>query len=82
MQDADRIRRDSVANEVPKTEPEPLEISSTVIADPEVTKIEMAKPVLVSEEADNQNGIEQNVKDDFGIRAEALYDYQAGNVTN
>jgi hypothetical protein len=35
--------------------------------------------VLISKETDSQ--IEQNnIENDFGIRAEALYDYQAGIV--
>lgn len=76
LQDADRIRRDSVINEeIPKTKPE----STVIVAEPEEDKIEIAKPVLVTEEPDNQNG-HINVEDDFGIRAEALYDYQAGNL--
>lgn len=76
VKDADRVRRDSIINkEVLKVELEP------VIATADLTqeaKIEVAKPGLVSEVADNQK--KQNyVESDFGIRAEALYDYQAGS---
>lgn len=39
----------------------------------------MATPVLITEELDNQS-VQNNVDDDFGIRAEALYDYQAGSL--
>lgn len=75
-QDADRIRRDSIiSEEIPK-----IKLESTVIkAEIEEAKIEIATPVLVTEEPDNQNG-QNNVEDDFGIRAEALYDYQAGTL--
>lgn len=73
LQDADRIRRDSVIKEeVPKIVPEP------VIVEPKQDEaiIEIAKLGLVTEEPENQN--EQNNVGDYGIRAEALYDYQAG----
>lgn len=45
----------------------------------EESKIEIAKPGLITEEDDNKNE-QQNVETDLGIRAEALYDYQAGNL--
>lgn len=64
-----------VNEEIPKTKL----LESTVIAEPEEDKIEIAKPASVTEEPDNQNG-HINIEDDFGIRAEALYDYQAGNL--
>lgn len=77
FKDADRIRRDSVINEeVPKTEPVPTHstIVKTVL---EETKIEIAKPGIVTdEEIIKQN----NIENDLGMRAEALYDYQAGNI--
>jgi len=58
-----------------KSKPEP----TIVKVEPEEAKIEIAKPVLVTEEIDNENK-QDNVRDDFGIRAEALYDYQAGSL--
>lgn len=66
------MRRDSVINEeVSKIEPVPI-----VKAALEETKIEIAKPGIVTEETNKQNIIEN----DLGMRAEALYDYQAGNT--
>lgn len=78
LQDAYRIRRDSVIKEeIPKVIPEPVVYKP----DPEEAKIEIAKPGLVTEEPKNPN--KDNIDlGDFGIRAEALYDYQAGSVTN
>lgn len=60
-----------INEEVPKIKPE----TTVVKVEVEEVKIEIAKPVLVTEEADNEN--EPN---DVGIRAEALYDYQAGSL--
>ncbi|XP_025406171.1 drebrin-like protein [Sipha flava] len=85
-EDADRIRRDSIINDeiskveivptISKTEPE----TTIVKAEIEKSKIEIAQPVLISKETDSQ--IEQNnIENDFGIRAEALYDYQAADDT-
>jgi len=77
-EDADRIRRDSVINdEISKIEPEPAIVKTALI---EESKIEIAKPGLITEEDDNQNE-QQNVETDLGIRAEALYDYQAADDT-
>lgn len=77
VKDADRVRRDSIINkEVPKVELEP-DFATVDLA--QEAKIEVAKPGLVSEVADNQNK-QTYVKNDFGIRAEALYDYQAGSL--
>lgn len=82
IKDADRIRRDSVIEEKkPKIEPELIKTEPEIIKiEPiEEIKTEVVKPGLVTEESDKL--IEQNnVEDDFGIRAEALYDYQAGNL--
>lgn len=65
-----------INEEVPKIKSE----TTVVKAEPsEEAKIEIAKPVLITEETDNENG-QNNVGDDFGIRAEALYDYQAGSL--
>jgi len=60
-----------INEEVPKIKPE----TTVVKAEVKEAKFEIAKPVLVTEEADNEN--EQN---NVGIRAEALYDYQAGSL--
>lgn len=60
-----------INEEVPKIKPETTIVKTEV----EEVKIEIAKPVLVTEEVDNEN--EQN---NVGIRAEALYDYQAGSL--
>lgn len=73
-QDADRIRRDSVIKEeVPKILPE----SVIAIPEPDKVKIEIAKPGLVTEELEIPKD-QNNDLVDYGIRAEALYDYQAG----
>jgi len=74
------MRRDSIINEeIPKTEPKPI-VAEAEPEKPENVKIESAKPELVAEEIEieNQNGL-NNVEDDLGIKAEALYDYQAGS---
>lgn len=81
-EDADRIRRDSIINEeIPKAEPKPT-VAEAEPEKPEDVKIESAKPELVAEEIEieNQNG-QNNVEDDLGIKAEALYDYQAADDT-
>lgn len=76
FQDADRIRRDSViCEEVPKTEPK---LTVTKEEPTEETKIEVTKLWVASEVSDNENK-QTNIEDEFGIKAEALYDYQAGS---
>lgn len=91
IKDADRIRRDSEINEeapkinveptIAKAELEPeLHPQPQKEEEPEV-KFEIAKPGIVTEEADELKE-QNNVIDEFGIRAEALYDYQAGNRVN
>lgn len=63
-----------IGEEVQKTEPKP----TVAKAEPETTdvKIEVGNSGLIIEEIENQN----NVEDDLGIKAEALYDYQAGSL--
>lgn len=117
LQDADRIRRDSIINDrVSKIESEPNAVNinsgskiETVKPQllPEEPVKEVAQPTLLLEEPvveipkseappdepidkvstpevinkNTDSQIEQNnIEDDFGIRAEALYDYQAGNI--
>lgn len=79
-ENADRLRRDSITVE----EIQKIEQKTTVAsADPEISKdvkIELAIPGLVTEEIENQNE-QNNVEDDLGIKAEALYDYQAADDT-
>lgn len=60
-----------------ESEPKIIKVEPEPESEPEEVKFEIAKPGLVTEEVDDQK--EQNNFDDFGIRAEALYDYQAGN---
>lgn len=90
IKNADRIRRDSVIDEqqVSKVHVEPIiakeEPQLQIKEEPDI-KFEIAKPGIVTEEADEQiqnTILQNNVEDEFGIRAEALYDYQAGNRRN
>ncbi|XP_026812392.1 drebrin-like protein [Rhopalosiphum maidis] len=79
-EDADRLRRDSITvEEIQKTESKPF-VATTEPEIPKDVKIELAKPGLVTEEIENQNK-QINVEDDLGIKAEALYDYQAADDT-
>ncbi|VVC36286.1 Hypothetical protein CINCED_3A023461 [Cinara cedri] len=77
-EDADRIRRDSIIKEeLPKV----LSESAVHKPEPEEAKIEIAKPgLVVTEEPENSNE-QNNDLGTYGIRAEALYDYQAADDT-
>lgn len=67
-----------VAQPVSISEEPVVEISkSETLPDEPIDKV--SSPELITKNADSQ--IEQNnIEDDFGIRAEALYDYQAGSI--
>lgn len=60
-----------------------VEVSKSAEVLPDEAKAEISKPGVIAESSDSPP-IEQfeqnNIEDDFGIRAEALYDYQAGNI--